>query len=161
MRINTRLNDINQPHSKGRPKMGWLFRQDITRKELIAERTESWERQSGETIVQSECLAKCFRGNVFSGVLWAVWERRFVKDGEDTEPRQRWITCDLIQYRRDAGFGFKDMDESMGPYYYSCPMSYLELVPIDEFGGNAEWRAEVINHHERQREKRRSQAISV
>ena len=46
--------------------MGWLFREDITRKELIAERTESWERKSGETIVQSECLAHCFRGGGFS-----------------------------------------------------------------------------------------------
>ncbi len=88
--------------------MGWLFREDITRKELIAERTESWERKSGETIVRSECLAKCFRGGGFSGVLWAVWQRRFTKDGEDVEPRQRWITCDLIQYRRDSGWGFKD-----------------------------------------------------
>ncbi|PHQ34957.1 hypothetical protein [Rhodopirellula bahusiensis] len=141
--------------------MGWLFREDITRKELIAERTESWERQSGETIVQSECLAHCFRGCGFSGVLWAVWERRFIKDGEDTEPTQRWITCDLIQYRRDAGFGYKDMDESMGPYYYSCPMKYLNMVPIDRFGGNSGWREMVIDHHQRQREKRKSRAIIV
>ena len=55
--------------------MGWLYRQDISRKELIAERTRSWERQSGETLVTSTCLAHCFRGNPFSGVLWAVWER--------------------------------------------------------------------------------------
>lgn len=59
---------------------------NITRKELIADRTESWERKSGETIVQSECLAHCFRGGGFSGVLWAVWERQFIKDGEDIEP---------------------------------------------------------------------------
>lgn len=87
MRTDTRLIDIKQHHSQGKTKMGWLFREDTTRKELIAERTESWERQSGETIVQSECLAHCFRGCGFSGVLWAVWERRFVKDGEDTESR--------------------------------------------------------------------------
>ena len=141
--------------------MGWLFRQDITRKELIAERSESWQRQSGETIVQSECLAHCYRGGSFSGVLWAVFERRFIKDGEDVEPRQRWITCDLIQYRRDSGWGYKDMDESMGPYYWSVPMKYLNMVPIDEYGGNAEWRAEVIKYHERQREKRKSRAIIV
>ena len=141
--------------------MGWLFRQDITRKELIAERTESWERKSEETIVHSECLAKCFRGGGFSGVLWAVWERRFIKDGEDIEPQQRWITCDLIQYRRDSGWGFKDLDESMGPYFWSCPIKYLNMVPIEEFGGNAEWRKEVIEHHQRQREKRRSRAIIV
>ena len=35
------------------------------------------------------------------------------------------------------------MEESMHPYYYSCPLSYLELVPIDQYGGNAEWREGV------------------
>lgn len=141
--------------------MGWLFRQDMTRKELIADRTEFWERKSGETIVKSMPLAHCYRGGSFSGVLWAVWERRFIKDGEDAEPQQRWITCDLLQYRRDSGWGYKDMDESMGPYYYSCPMKYLNMVPIEQFGGNAEWRVEVMQHHECQREKRKSRAIVV
>lgn len=138
--------------------MGWLFRNDLTRKELIADITKDWERQTGEIIVQTECLAKCFRGG-FSGVLWAVWERRFIRDGEDAKPRQRWITCDLIEYRRDSGWGNKMIEESMHPYYYSCPMKYLNMVPIDEFGGNADWRAEVKRHHERRRDKRKSRAI--
>lgn len=141
--------------------MGWLFREDITRKELISDRTESWERKSDETTVQSECLAHCFRGGGFSGVLWAVWERRFIKDGEDIEPKQRWITCDLIQYRRDSGWGYKDLDESMHPYYYSCPLKYLDLVPIDHYGGNAEWRAEVMKHHERRRQKQNARSVIV
>ncbi|MDA9856609.1 hypothetical protein N9D23_00690 [Rubripirellula sp.] len=141
--------------------MGWLFRQDITRKELIADRTASWERTSGETIVRSECLAHCYRGGGFSGVLWAVFERRFINDGEEVEPRQRWITCDLIQYRRNSGWGYKDMDESMGPYYYSVPIKYLNMVPIDVYGGNSEWRSEVMRHHEKRRAKRRSRAIIV
>jgi hypothetical protein len=161
MRINTRLIGINQLNSQGRTTMGWLFREDITRKELIADITKSWERQSGDMLVQTECLAKCFRGGSFSGVLWAVLERRFIKNGEDVEPRQRWITCDLIQYRRDSGWGYKNLEESMHPYYYSCPIKYLNMVPIDEYGGNAEWRKEVIEHHQRQREKRQSKAIIV
>lgn len=141
--------------------MGWLFREDITRKELIADITKSWERQSGDTLVQTENLAKCFRGGSFSGVLWPVLERRFIKNGEEVQPKQRWITCDLIEYRRGSGWGNKSMDESMGPYFWSCPMKYLNMVPIDEYGGNAEWRMEVIAHHERQREKRRSRAIII
>jgi hypothetical protein len=40
-------------------------------------------------------------------------------------------------------------------------MKYLNMVPLDEYGGNAEWRKEVFAHHERQREKRRSRAIIV
>lgn len=141
--------------------MGWLFRQDITRKELIADITKSWERQSSETLVRTECLAHCFRGGAFSGVVWAVWKRRFLKDGEEAESQQRWITCDLLEYRRDAGWGNKSMDEAMHPFYYSCPKKYLDMVPIDIYGGNTEWRTEVNNHHERQREKRKARAIIV
>lgn len=141
--------------------MGWLFREDITRKELIADITKTWERKSGENLVQSECLAHCFRGGVFSGVLWSVWERRFIINGDDVEPRQRWITCDLIQYRRNSGWGNKQIEESMGPYYWSVPIRYLNMVPIDEYGGNAPWRKDVLAHHERQRQKRKPPAIIV
>ena len=51
-------------------------------------------------------------------------------------------------------WGYKDMEESMHPYYYSCPLSYLELVPIDQYGGNAAWRAGVQQYHALQAEKR-------
>ena len=73
---------------------------------------------------------------------------------EQTEPEQRWITCDLI--RCHAGeWGYKDMSEACGPFYFSCPLKYLDLVPIESYGGNAEWRQQVQEHHARQREKRR------
>lgn len=140
--------------------MGWLYRQDITRKELIAERTQSWERQSGETLVTSTCLANCYRGNSFSGVLWAVWERTFTKDGKQLQPTERWIICDLLQYQRDCGWGYKDMDESIGPYHFSCPLKYLDMVPTERFGGNKERREEVRQHHQRKVQTRRQKAIT-
>ena len=136
--------------------MGWLFRSGSTRKELIAERTENWTREGAEgVIITTTCLAHCYRGNVYSGVLWAAWERTFVKDGEETQPKERWITCDLLRYQRDVGWGYKDMDESAHPYYYSCPLGYLDLVPLDTFGGNAEWREAVRSHHARRKERRK------
>ena len=140
--------------------MGWLFTCGSTRRELIADRTKSWERTSGEMLVQSTCLAHCYRGNVFSGVLWSVWERTFTKDGAEVQPTERWIQCDLLQYQRDYGWGYKDMEESMHPYYFSCPQKYLDMVPLDRYGGNAEWRAEVKRHHQRRAEKRRRKAAS-
>jgi hypothetical protein len=87
--------------------MGWLFTVGSTRRELIAERTESWERQSGEMLVKSTCLAHCFRGGRFSGVLWSVWERKF--EGGEARPTERWIQCDLLRYSRsNDGWGYKD-----------------------------------------------------
>lgn len=83
--------------------MGWLFTSGSTRRGLIAERIEGWERTNDDgTIITSTCLAHCYRGGAFSGVLWSVWERTFVRHGEQAEPTQRWIQCDLLRYERDA-----------------------------------------------------------
>lgn len=136
--------------------MGWLFTCGSTRRDLIHERTEDWERTTEDgMVVTTTCLAHCYRGNSFSGVLWAVWERTFTRDETPIQPTKRFITCDLMRYQRDFGWGYKDMDESMHPYYYSCPLKYLGMVPLDRFGGNEEWRAQVAAHHQRRRARRR------
>ena len=135
--------------------MGWLFKCGSTRRGLIAERIEGWERINPDgLVITSTCLAHCYRGGNFSGVLWSVWERTFVKDGHEAEPTQRWIQCDLLRYQRDYGWGYKDMDESMGPYFFSSPLKYLRMVPIEQYGGNASWREQVVLHHQRSAEKR-------
>ena len=135
--------------------MGWLFTAGSSRKQLIAERTADWSQQGADgIIVTTTCLTHCYRGGVYSGVLWAVWERTFAKDGQSTQPSERWITCDLLRHRSDYGWGYKDLDESMHPYFYSCPLSYLRLVPIDQYGGNVDWRSGVQAYHARQQKKR-------
>ena len=53
------------------------------------------------------------------------------------------------------------MTKAEHPFYYSVPLSYLELVPIERFGGNEEWRAIVGEHHRRQAEKRKGRAIII
>lgn len=137
--------------------MGWLFRHGATRKSLIAERVENWERTTDSgVLVTTTCLAHCYRGGVFSGVLWSVWERTFSTAGAETEPRQRWIQCDLLQHQRNYGWGYKDMEESMHPYFYSCPLGYLKLVPIEQFGGHEAWREGVRQYHARLAEKRQA-----
>lgn len=131
--------------------MGWLFKNGCSRKELIRERAESWETETSDMFVKSTCLAHCYRGGVFSGVLWAVWERTFMKDGQAVKPAERWITCDLLKYQRDYGWGYKDMEESMFPYYFSCPLGYLEMVSLEQYGGHPEWREAVKQYHEKHR----------
>ncbi len=137
--------------------MGWTYPYGVNRKELIAQRVAGWERESNEMIVKNTCLKHCYRGGVFSAVLWSVWERTFTKDDKEVQPTERWIQCDLL--RCDGGeWGYKDIEESMGPYYFSCPLGYLNLVPMDKYGGNSEWREQVIEHHRRRAEKRKSKA---
>lgn len=43
-------------------------------------------------------------------------------------------------------WGYKDMSESVFPYYYSCPLEYLDMCGET----CAEWRAEVRKWHARQ-----------
>ena len=140
--------------------MGWLFRAGSTRRELVEQRTRSWATNAPDnTVVSTVSLAHCYRGNPFSGVLWTVWERTYTLDGQQAQPVERWITCDLLRYQKDYGWGYKDMDESMHPFFYSCPLGYLEKVPIDQHGGNAEWRAGVREYHVRQAENRKKRRL--
>jgi hypothetical protein len=39
--------------------------------------------------------------------------------------------------------GYKPMDESMGPFHFSCPLAYLDMVPET----NREWREHVRAYH--------------
>jgi len=151
-----------QHHSSRENQMGWLFTPGSNRRSLIAERTEGWEREHDNGLrITTTCLAHCYRGGCFSGVLWSVWERTFEKDAQPTEQPQRWIQCDLLYFnKRHDGWGYKDMIESMHPYYFSCPKKYLGMVPLEQFGGNAGWREQVIEHHQRATEKRRARRLA-
>ena len=127
--------------------MGWLFRIGTTRKGVIEERTRTWEREG----VQTTCLAYCYRGNPYSGVLWTVWER----NGPGVES-ERWIGCDLLKYDRNDHWGYKDMDESVGPFYYSCPLGYLDKVPVVT---NPVWRDCVRSYHAELAAKRQAKRL--
>jgi hypothetical protein len=140
--------------------MGWLFAYNTNKKQMIAERTnnfstQGWntkhnlnpDRKSSFTIyIIGTCLKHCYRGNRFSGVLWTVWEYE-IHDLKTDEliSTDNWIGCDLLKYDKScSGWGYKDMEESMHPYQYSCPLGYLELAPEK----NAEWRKGVRKYHE-------------
>ena len=140
--------------------MGWLVTPGSTRRSMIADQLKGWSRivENG-VLVQSKCLAHCYRGSSFSGLLWCVWEITFQNpDGSIENHRTlRWIQCDQLQYvRRDGGWGCKEVVERMGPYQVSCPLKYLKMVPLDQFGGDAEWRQRVLEHHEQRRERRKA-----
>lgn len=111
--------------------MGWLFTYDAGKADIIRKLTaaEQNETQRRETITH------CVRGNV----LWAVIEITH----NQKQRRKRFIACYLLGKQSGCGWGYKDMAESMHPYYYSCPLKYLDMAPV----ANAEWRAEVRAYH--------------
>lgn len=120
--------------------MGWSFSYEPQSKSsLIKERTE---RQWNISQTKSwTCLAHAVRGNV----LWTVWE---IADISSNVPR-RFIGCDLLGTHGGEGWGYKDMSEEMHPYFYSCPLSYLEMVPV----ASEEWRAGVRAYHAKRKRK--------
>lgn len=134
--------------------MGWLFTKGLTRTALIRERTAGEENEFRKLT----CLSHVCKGNV----LWTVMEIVYKQDNYKTvydpekkeyvsteeiwhkkEETKRYIGCDLLGAEKGYGWGFKEMSESMGPCYYSCPLKFLEMVPV----ANQEWRDNVIAHH--------------
>jgi len=111
--------------------MGWLFTQGQTRKELVKRLTKSWTTEDRT----NTCVKQCTRGNV----LWSVWhitnDKNIITD--------KWLRCDLMKNGGNDGWGYKDMCESMGPHYYSCPLSYFDGVPVV----NYKWREKVYKYH--------------
>jgi hypothetical protein len=62
--------------------------------------------------------------------------------------RDRWIGCDILQYdKKDSCWGYKDMEESSGPNYYSCPLGYLDITPQSKSEFAGKWREEVRKYH--------------
>ena len=123
--------------------MGWDFIHGATRADIIAKltRTEVYGENSTR---RRQCLAHTVSGNV----LWAVWE---LTDAL-AETTTRYIGCDLLGAEAGYGWGYKAMEESMGPFYYTCPPSYLDMVPV----ANPVWRAKVYAYWQERRDKARA-----
>lgn len=120
--------------------MGWSFSPQ-SRSELIAELIAPCENER----VRREIIAHALRGNV----LWSVAEVTAKAEGayRGLAPGQsvRFIRCHLLEGSA-GGWGCKALDESMHPYYYSCPLSYLDMAPEQ----SEAWRAGVRTYHAHQ-----------
>ena len=74
--------------------------------------------------------------------------------------REVWAAV-FITYGQDRSdpyynFGYKDMEESMGPYYYDCPKGILDLLtPTDNECAN-DWRRKC-----REKKEKKSSLASV
>lgn len=68
--------------------------------------------------------------------LWYLAERANV----------RWIGLVLIEVR-GAEVAVKHMDETLGPYYYDCPLSFLDRASAPHGEHAAPWREKVRAFH--------------
>lgn len=120
--------------------MGWLFTQGQTRRQLIEHLTAPWETEDRK--------GSTFKRYCNGNTLFTVAEVVNKHTGEIT----RYIGVYLMQREQNYGWGYKDMDESMGPYQYGCPLSFFDLVP-DPGGYATDWRKRNRESHARRFQK--------
>lgn len=118
--------------------MGWTITPGASRRDIISDRIRDEESDR----LRRHCLAHAVRGNV----LWTVWEITRLP-GNETD---RYIGCDLLGTDGEKNWGYKDLEESMGPCQVNCPLKFLSLVPQVT---NEGWREQVRRHHARNRQK--------
>lgn len=114
--------------------MGWYYTQGASRADIIAELLVDTTHRT---------LAHSARGNR----LWAV--REYERDGKTV----RYIALFLLGASRD-GWGYKPMDETVGPCEKDCPLSFLDMASPDPPGYAKQWREEVRAYHAAKRAKR-------
>lgn len=108
--------------------MGWTVGPQ-TREELI---TELLGPRHHETVAHT----------VIGNHLWCV--KRYLRDGQE----RKYIALFILEAFGAFEYGYKDMDETQHPYYYDCPLEFLELVePFEARGSAADWRECVRAWH--------------
>lgn len=123
--------------------MGWLFLDGYTRPQIVERLTGERMTSTGKNGENWESIThrRCLRGNV----LWAIQEN--IKDGVS---QGKFIACYLIGCNMGS-WGYKMMDESMGPGYYTCPVSWLDEVDVAPGEFALSWRDKVRRYHEDQK----------
>jgi hypothetical protein len=101
--------------------MGFDFTQGATKQDVVNE-----QLQDSET---TRTLDHVVRQNV----LWAL------KESHSPAGPIVWIYCGVMKLHRGFGWGYNSMSEDVGPFYYSCPIKFLERAPVT----NQTWRDNV------------------
>jgi len=105
--------------------MGWTFTLGYDKKDMVKD------------LLIETATRKVLDHSVRGSRLWVAFE---LVNRDDS--RDRVIALFLL--RKDGySYGYKDMDETMGPYYYDCPLKLLKLVPDGSRFANEQWRAKV------------------
>lgn len=133
--------------------MGWTFIRNATKQQVIDERlapqdwtladdnyTRRYSTNPPGTRIQSIVLAfRCVADS-----LWYVREvTTTTPDGTTTTTK--YIALDMLE--NHGGWGYKAFDESMGPYDWTCPPEFFDLVPDPPNEYAANWRANIRKAH--------------
>lgn len=110
--------------------MGWLFPHECTSKGSLVDLVIGNWKSAGYNILATKKVGKG---------LWIL--------GQPTQCTHPIIAFYLME-RAQGTWGYKDMDESMHPYYYDCPVAWLEKAPV----ASQDWRDGVIAYNKKKLE---------
>jgi len=124
--------------------MGWTFdAKPTTKADFIARLRRDYE-SGGHTVLDHKVVGK---------ECW--WLLQLSATSRDAG--RVIIAVDLLD-RHGGCWGSKGMDESVHPFFYACPLSWLDRAPVE----NADWRAGVRKWHaDRAAIKSRRKALAV
>lgn len=110
--------------------MGWLYSQRWPARSYLIDHLVS----------QTPTLKHCCVGNN----LWCVHEVKGIT----------FVCLYMMQFhgRSFKYWGYKDVDETAGPYHVNCPLSYLKGLS-EPVGFAIEWRERVREYHARRNRK--------
>ena len=110
--------------------MGWFFPyHTYNRKTLIDERVAPYIGENHKI----EVIRYCVRGNN----LWKLTELT-MPDGKV----ERFIALDMMQ-KSGGTWGYKDLDDGCGPFYYNCPLCYVDACTETTHKTANHWREQV------------------
>jgi hypothetical protein len=109
--------------------MGWTFNYYGGKKELVAQLRDTSRFTAGTKLLQTRVI-----GNRH----WYLAETN----------GKKWIGLDLMKGGMGSGWGYKSMDESAGPYYFDCPVTYLDKADVAPGPHAAAWREKVRSAHQ-------------
>ena len=89
-----------------------------------------------------------FRGAWVGNHYW------FVLPADKCDLRQPVICLALLERCGPGDWAIKIMDETSGPYYWTCPKTLLDLVPDPQSGYSTDWRSCCAIAQERRRSRR-------
>lgn len=125
--------------------MGWLF-YNIKGKSRKTEMDSKYNWESEQAIYT--VLKSSMVGSVYYAAVKSV-----LKDGSKTDVFAA-VCLTSADKRNDMNFGYKDMDESVGPNEARCPVGILDLLtdpPPNEWA--AQWRAKCRAYHASKKSK--------
>ena len=98
--------------------MGTYYTTGASKADIVAELKREYQT-----------IKACVRGNVMYAIVRG-----------STHPTVIGV---FLLSKAGGDWGYKPMDESVGPFYWNCPLAYLNEVPDPREGYSTKWRENV------------------